>query len=270
MGGDWMNRIQSEMNFSIKLERLGHTLTDPFWVETEHKHDDFELLYILKGPISVSSHQDEITLQQGELIIIPPHEVHRIITDDASAFLSIGFDTNLSINSLSCLTPVSKEENEEIFTLTTLLEDMVEQAFAQNTDFTSYGIQVMAKLTSALCSICTPSSDTDQKRILSDKIKTYIHKHAHEPIRVEEIAEIFHYSPHTLGNVFSTVNGMTIKEYVLQHKMEKAVILLSQRKQSISEIARLLGYESPNYFSKCFKNYYGFSPTKLHSKEEPQ
>jgi AraC-like DNA-binding protein len=66
------------------------------------------------------------------------------------------------------------------------------------------------------------------------------------------------------------VNGMTIKEYVLQHKMEKAVTLLSKRKQSISEIARLLGYESPNYFSKCFKNYYGFSPTKLHIKEEPQ
>jgi AraC-like DNA-binding protein len=43
--------------------------------------------------------------------------------------------------------------------------------------------------------------------------------------------------------------------------MKRASQLLKQNKLPISEIAYMVGFDSPNYFSKVFRKYYDISPT---------
>ena len=45
--------------------------------------------------------------------------------------------------------------------------------------------------------------------------------------------------------------------------MKKAANLLSEMKLSVSDAARSVGYEDQAAFSKLFKSYFGYSPSKL-------
>ena len=56
---------------------------------------------------------------------------------------------------------------------------------------------------------------------------------------------------------------MNPKEYVLRERITHAKsILESGDYDSISEIALSVGYNDALYFSKAFKKFYGFSPSK--------
>jgi len=60
---------------------------------------------------------------------------------------------------------------------------------------------------------------------------------------------------------FEALTGMKPNEYVLLRKLKKASELLkNNRSMTIAEISDMLGYGSPRYFSRCFKNQFGVSP----------
>lgn len=45
-------------------------------------------------------------------------------------------------------------------------------------------------------------------------------------------------------------------------KMKRAVQLIESKEYNISEIAYMTGFNDAHYFSKCFKQAYGISPTE--------
>ena len=61
--------------------------------------------------------------------------------------------------------------------------------------------------------------------------------------------------------VFSEEEGMTIENYVITQRIERAKELLSYGTKSMSEISDELEYRSPQYFSGQFKQVTGMSPT---------
>lgn len=56
------------------------------------------------------------------------------------------------------------------------------------------------------------------------------------------------------------LTGLAPKEYLRIARLKLADNLLATTKLNISEIAYKCGFSSPNYFSKCYKNYYGCTP----------
>lgn len=56
--------------------------------------------------------------------------------------------------------------------------------------------------------------------------------------------------------------GVTPVEYIRQIRMKKAVVLLSQHKFTIAEIAYMVGFGSPSYFTRCFIAQYGCKPSQ--------
>jgi len=65
----------------------------------------------------------------------------------------------------------------------------------------------------------------------------------------------------TLYKKLMALIDMPPGEFIRDIRMKRAVQLLDQNKISISEIAYMVGFDSPNYFSKVFKKYYEISPT---------
>ena len=60
---------------------------------------------------------------------------------------------------------------------------------------------------------------------------------------------------------FEALTGMKPNEYVMLRKLKKASDFLKNNpSMNISEISDLLGFGSPRYFSRCFKNRFGVSP----------
>lgn len=59
---------------------------------------------------------------------------------------------------------------------------------------------------------------------------------------------------------FKQVFGVSIYDFQLNKRMEKAKALLRKTEKSIKEIARLTGYKSTSSFSQAFKKASGIAP----------
>jgi AraC-like DNA-binding protein len=62
------------------------------------------------------------------------------------------------------------------------------------------------------------------------------------------------------SSVFHKTTGMPPMEYFIRLKLEKACAALSDLEMKIKDIASMLGYEDPYYFSRLFKKHLNMSP----------
>ena len=68
-----------------------------------------------------------------------------------------------------------------------------------------------------------------------------------------------------LYRIFKKHLGITITEYIRKVRLEKAAMLLAQKYFTISEVAYMVGFSSPSYFSKCFQEHFGTAPSAYHA-----
>lgn len=107
----------------------------------------------------------------------------------------------------------------------------------------------------------------DHKSILIEKIKNVIVEmihYAEEPPRVnysDHISEKLHLDYTYLSNTFSEVKGITIQQFIILHKIEKAKELLLYDELNLTEIAYKLNYSSVAHLSNQFKKITGLTPT---------
>ncbi len=57
-------------------------------------------------------------------------------------------------------------------------------------------------------------------------------------------------------------------DYIRRVRLQKAALLLSQHRFTISEISYMVGFKTPSYFAKCFQNQYGIKPSQYQSEDE--
>lgn len=107
----------------------------------------------------------------------------------------------------------------------------------------------------------------DSKSKLIDKIKSLITDMIHsseEQPKVNYsvyISEKLGYNYNYLANIFSEVKGITIQQFIIIHKIEKAKELLFYDELSLTEIAHRLHYSSVAHLSSQFKKVTGLSPS---------
>lgn len=63
-----------------------------------------------------------------------------------------------------------------------------------------------------------------------------------------------------LTGIFKEKMGLSVQEYLIKCKLERASEFLINTDNPIHEIALQVGYDNPLTFSRSFKNYYGISP----------
>jgi signal transduction histidine kinase/ligand-binding sensor domain-containing protein/DNA-binding response OmpR family regulator len=67
------------------------------------------------------------------------------------------------------------------------------------------------------------------------------------------------------------ITGQTPNDFIMTIKLKKAADLLNNHPEyNISDITYMLGFSSPKYFTKCFKEQFGLSPSAFRKMEEPQ
>jgi AraC family transcriptional regulator len=110
----------------------------------------------------------------------------------------------------------------------------------------------------------------DRKARLIEGIKNKIINLIHHSNRVDRkhnwssiLSEEFHYEYNYLSNLFSSVEGITLEQYIIRQKIEKAKELLFYDELNLSEIAHRLGYSSVAHLSAQFKKITGLTPSEL-------
>lgn len=82
-----------------------------------------------------------------------------------------------------------------------------------------------------------------------------------EDIRVDAIANSLHLNRSYLSSLFKKNTGLSIKQYLLQYRIESAKRLLLETERTITEISFQCGFQDPLYFSRMFKNHTCQSPS---------
>jgi len=80
---------------------------------------------------------------------------------------------------------------------------------------------------------------------------------------IETVAESMAMSRTTFYKKFKSLTGSTIVEFVRDIRLQHAKQLLEAGEKNVSEVAYSTGFSSPNYFSTCFKEKYGVSPSEF-------
>ncbi|MCF6324812.1 MAG: AraC family transcriptional regulator [Gammaproteobacteria bacterium] len=109
----------------------------------------------------------------------------------------------------------------------------------------------------------------DKKSRLIERIKKAIIALINRPEQVDKVklsdylADALHYDYGHLSNLFSSVEGVTIEQYLIRQKIEKVKELLIYDELSLTEIAGRLGYSSVAHLSAQFKKITGMSPSEF-------
>lgn len=96
----------------------------------------------------------------------------------------------------------------------------------------------------------------------------YIEEHyAEEDLSLSKAAEHIGLSPNHLSAVFKEETGRSFTKYLTDHRIKTAKKLLDTSKKRSSEIAELVGYPDPHYFSSVFKKQTGMTPSQYRDKD---
>ena len=107
----------------------------------------------------------------------------------------------------------------------------------------------------------------DKKSVLIQKIKNIIIELVHyseEPLAInfsEFLSQKLNYDYTYLANLFSEVQGATIEQFLIAHKIERVKELLVYDELNLTEIAYKMHYSSVAHLSAQFKKVTGLTPS---------
>ena len=104
------------------------------------------------------------------------------------------------------------------------------------------------------------SSSVLYVRSLWDEINSFLQEHRTEVISRNTLAKKFNISPGYVSNLSKKYMGMSFSETKLHYQLEHAENLLRNTLLNIDEIAYECGFNSSNYFIRCFKKKHGQTP----------
>ena len=114
----------------------------------------------------------------------------------------------------------------------------------------------------------------DKKAILIEKIKNIIIEmihHSDEVIKVnfsDYLSEKLDHNYTYLANLFSEVQGTTIEQFIISHKIERIKELMIYGELNITEIAWKMNYSSVAHLSSQFKKVTGLSPSHFKNMKD--
>lgn len=240
---------------------------------TFHTHEWYELFIVKKGKIVCHFMGDKnICLNEGEIIIVSPKQMHYITKEDFAEVFAVNFfiEDNRKIRSQfleflgisDCvILPADLECRELLFFL--------EKAMSRNNKLLvgTYLFAVLVKsseLYSGRRNNDEIESDSDVGRIYM--LNRIFEKYYKSDITLDVVARKLHISKRQLSRIIKKQYGCTFKEKVTQFKMMDAANMLSGG-ASVAETTQFCGYSSASAFYNAFKRTYGMSPAEYREEK---
>lgn len=83
---------------------------------------------------------------------------------------------------------------------------------------------------------------------------------SNERFGVSDLADSIGMSRSNLLRKVKKETGLSVSVFIRQIRLEYSLDLLNDKNLTVSEVAYMVGFNSPSYFIKCFHEHYGFPP----------
>lgn len=103
-----------------------------------------------------------------------------------------------------------------------------------------------------------------------EKITRYIDEHLDEDLTLEALSAKAQFSPIYFHKLFKATTGVTLREYIEEQRIKKAIDLLISTDKTLTQIAYECGFSSQAYFSCVFKRKMKLTPREYAKKRHLQ
>jgi two-component system, response regulator YesN len=87
-----------------------------------------------------------------------------------------------------------------------------------------------------------------------------------EEVSVGAVSKELGFTRQYVSGKFHKTTGHLLSRYLKEKRLEKSARLLKEKKMKISQISRLCGFDSENYFRQQFRLRFGMSPRQFRAK----
>ena len=251
-------------------------------------HGFWEMVYIDKGEMICTADKKSFRLKSGEMTFHKPYEFHNLSGDGKTP-------PNVSILTFECNSRAMEYFEGKIFKLSAeekrLLAMLFEEGVAsyrlqsvnnpllQNMERVENapvgGSQMIKNLLEAFLIMLMRHTDviTKQKRTeltvdgisIPDQLREildYIQESLYGRITVADVARRVNKSESAVKQLFSAYMKEGIMSYYMRKKIGEAKRLMRKGGYNMAQIADMLGFDTPQYFSKCFKRLTNMTPSE--------
>ncbi|MGE4453459.1 MAG: response regulator [Sphaerochaeta sp.] len=104
---------------------------------------------------------------------------------------------------------------------------------------------------------------SDKSTLMMSKVRKYLeHSYMNYDLSLDSVSSLLNINPSYLSCIFKRYTGVNFLDYITNLRICAAKEYLGDPFKSIAEIASMVGYESPSYFSRAFKKNAGLTPSE--------
>lgn len=249
-------------------------------------HDFYEMVYIDKGEMLCTADQNRFILKSGEMTFHKPNEYHNLSGNNTVA-------PNVSILTFSCKSRAMRYLEGKIFKLDAQEKSLLSQLFAEGlscyrlVDERNPLLQQMKEIKAApfgssqltqnllesflirLCRRTDAITKAMRQSFLIDgmdvpmpikEVMDYLQSHVYGRITIGEVAHHIGKSESSVKQQFARFHPGGILHYYNGLKIKEARRLIREGQYNMTQIADMLCFDNPQYFSRCFKAFTQMSP----------
>lgn len=238
------------------------------WNSIPHAHSHTELFYIVGGDGQFQINDRRFPVQAHQLVVVNPNILHTEVSYDAHPLEYIV----LGIEGLALTIPGSDEaryciysfpeQNEVLTCMRNILREMQECMPQYQTVCLAYMDIIMVQLMRNASVTITRSEARFPANQQCAAVRHYIEQHYKEALTLDMLAEKVSINKYSIAHAFKREYGVSPISYVLACRIREGKRLLAETDLSLFQIAAVLGFSSPSYFSQRFRSAEGISPTE--------
>lgn len=119
-----------------------------------------------------------------------------------------------------------------------------------------------AVLASAIPEENRASASAGQEPLALSRALEYVERNYRGKVTSAKAASLCNLTTFQFSRTFKETYGLTFQEYVIRFRIREAGRLLRNPNAQVSEVAMLVGFNDPSYFTKVFRRYTGVAPSR--------
>lgn len=264
-----------------ELEIVPYRQSDGVWIfvnkveyRSPHFHPEWELLWVLDTPLSVTGPQKQYLIQPGELILFPPnfpHEFHK--TERPCTFLCMQLSPKVFPSTANIRTEDIRLANhfpeEEARWLKTAMLDAARSFFIQDnlSALFCHGscALILHRLLTGLPShsmSAEEKANTEQRNTRLLRLMQFVDENYMHKIRLSDFAAQENRSVSYMSHFVRETMNQTFQDYVNSVRFNRARQMIDEGQQSLVSICVASGFSDYRYFSQTFVKAYGMTPAE--------
>ena len=259
-----------------------------------HCHDGYEVLMMKRGNVGMQIEDRMITLQPGDIVLIPPYVFHFACQQSSDTYCRVVLNMKETVIQSLIASDESYRHITDVFYQIpdycihvngSMLHQLIDLACAleaaSGSKADAYGATILSKsllsiilvilnrqAASSVAPILPQTQAPSMPKVVTDVIH-YVDQNLAGDLSVSGIAESVHLNSVYLTRLFRQYSGLSLQQYIIEKRLAEAKRML-RNGQSPTDVCYACGFNNYSNFSRTFTNHVKISPRQYQENSRAQ